>query len=110
MLLPNADKVLIDLRKIEDYVLNFEHFEGNHKARVFELVLGLTNNDAEYLIQEIKKAILIYDAMKQPESLFGEKYIVDFDLKFKNKVAVLRTAWIIEFSDRIPRLVTCYIK
>lgn len=55
MLLPNADQVIISQDKIIDYVLNFEHFEGKNKARVFASALGITKSNAEELINLIKK-------------------------------------------------------
>ncbi|MEN8217816.1 MAG: DUF6883 domain-containing protein [Pseudomonadota bacterium] len=36
MPLPNAENAFIDTRKLTDYCLNLEHFEGRHKARVFK--------------------------------------------------------------------------
>ena len=110
MLLPNADKVIISPEKITDYVLNFEHFEGKNKARVFASVLGLTKSNAADLINAIKEAVLITHAIKQSESEFGIKYTVDFDLAFNNNVARIKTAWIVENEDNIPGLITCYIK
>ncbi|HXL56198.1 MAG TPA: hypothetical protein VN958_08080 [Chitinophagaceae bacterium] len=110
MLLPNADKAIIKTEKITDYVLNFEHFEGKNKARVFASALDLKKENADYLINAIKEAILINNAIKQSASAFETKYVVDFELTFENKTARVRTAWIIENEDEIPRLTTCYIK
>lgn len=110
MLLPNADKAIIKTEKITGYVLNFEHFEGKNKARIFASVLGLKKENAAYLIDAIGEAVLINDAVKQSTSTFGTKYTVDFDLTFENKTATVRTGWIVENEDNIPRLITCYIK
>ena len=110
MILPNADKVIINPAKITDYVLNYEHFEGKHKAKVFESALGLNKGNASFLITEIKKAVLGEDAIKQSESVFGERWIVDFSLKFNDSEVLIRTAWIIDYKDNIPRFVTCYVK
>ena len=110
MLLPNTDKAIIKIEKITGYVLNFDHFEGRNKARVFASVLGLKKEYADYLIQAIREAIRVHDAVKQSESAFGTKYTVDFELTFANKTATIRTAWIVENEDRILRLITCYIK
>jgi len=108
MLLPNANRAIIKEEKITDYVLNFDHFEGKNKARVFSSVLGLKKQNAHYLINAIRDAILITDAVKQSESAFGIKYSVDFDLKFEKKIGRVRTAWLVE-NDNIPRLITCFI-
>lgn len=76
MILPNADKAIIKTEKITDYVLNFEHFEGKNKARVFASALGLRKENADYLIDFIHKAILTNDAVEQP-AMFGARYTVD---------------------------------
>ena len=55
MKLPNGDRADLGT-KIEDYVLNPRHWEGRHKARVFESVLGLTLANKEVLRQAIFSA------------------------------------------------------
>ena len=65
MLLPNANKAIIKEEKITEYVLNFDHFDGTTKARVFSSVLGLKKENADYLINDIRAALLINDAVKQ---------------------------------------------
>ncbi len=49
MRLPNAERAVVDIAKLRDYCLNFEHPRGRHKARVFAAALGLTTADAEML-------------------------------------------------------------
>jgi hypothetical protein len=44
MKLPNGERADLG-SKIEDYVLNPSHWEGRHKARVFESMLGITLSD-----------------------------------------------------------------
>jgi hypothetical protein len=65
---------------------------------------------SEELINLIKEAVLITDAIKQSESKYGAKYVVDFDASFNNRIATIRTAWIVENEDYIPRLITCFVK
>jgi len=36
MKVPNADRAVVDIRKLRDYCLNLLHDEGKHKARLFE--------------------------------------------------------------------------
>lgn len=109
MLLPYANKAIIKEEKITDYVLNFDHFEGKNKARVFSSVLGLKKENADYLINAIRVAILTNDAVRQSESAFGIKYSVEFDLLFEKKIARVRTGWLIENGNDVPRLITCFI-
>jgi hypothetical protein len=48
MKLPNGESAILDLRKIHDYCLSLVHPRGKHKARVFELVLGMTAEDSAH--------------------------------------------------------------
>lgn len=36
MKLPNAERAVVDVRKLRNYCLNAEHPRGQHKARVFK--------------------------------------------------------------------------
>ncbi|MCY7422402.1 MAG: hypothetical protein LH478_11745 [Chitinophagaceae bacterium] len=108
--LPNADRAIVNVEKITDYALNFEHFEGKNKARVFASVFGLTKLNAGDLIKAIREVILKTEAVKQSESAYGIKYAVDFEFTFNYKTGTIRTGWIVEKNDNIPRLITCYVK
>ena len=46
MKLPNANRAVVDVRKLRDYCLNAEHPRGRHKARLFKSTLALTSDDA----------------------------------------------------------------
>jgi hypothetical protein len=41
MKIPNADRAVVDIRKLRDYCLNPQHDEGKHKARLFAVALGM---------------------------------------------------------------------
>ncbi|BBO18644.1 adhesin/hemolysin precursor [Candidatus Brocadia pituitae] len=56
MKIPNADRAVLDIRKLRDYCLNLFHDEGKHKARLLEGALGITANDAE----QVRNFILYY--------------------------------------------------
>jgi hypothetical protein len=62
MKLPNAERAVIDIKKLRDYSLNPNHPEGKHKARVFMEKLGLKADDAERLRELIVEAILVEEA------------------------------------------------
>jgi len=49
MIIPNAESAEVDIRKLRDYCLNYNHDEDKHKARLFESLLGMTASDAEEL-------------------------------------------------------------
>ena len=46
MRLPNANRAVLDIRKIEDYCLSASDPRGRHKARVFREALELERGDA----------------------------------------------------------------
>jgi hypothetical protein len=49
MRLPNAEKAVVEIAKLQDYCLSTVHPEGRHKARVFYSVLGLGSWGAKEL-------------------------------------------------------------
>ena len=55
MKLPNGEHADLGT-KINEYVLNPRHWEGRHKARVFESVLGITLANQEVLRHAILSA------------------------------------------------------
>ncbi|MFL6211243.1 MAG: DUF6883 domain-containing protein [Pyrinomonadaceae bacterium] len=113
MKLPNADHAVIDIEKLRDYCLNPAHPEGKHKARVFLAALGIKAEDAERLSKLIREAILIEEATEQSSTPYGRRFIVDFQVKWEEKLVVtlvtIRTAWIIRNDEDFPRLTSCFI-
>ncbi len=63
MKIPNADKAVVDIRKLREYCLSMDHPRGKHKARVFRTVLGLTANDAEELQKTLLAIVQTHDAV-----------------------------------------------
>lgn len=102
MKIPNADYVVVNIRKLRDYCLNSLHDEGKHKARLFESALGITADDAEQLRNIILQIVKIHEAE------YGQRYTVDFLLEWKGKQARIRSGWIIEHNSNIPRMTSCY--
>lgn len=96
--------------KVEDYVLNPSHWEGRHKARVFESVLGITLSNRETL----RDAILTAAANSEEAEAIGDNghgivYTLRFTLTTAHGTAMILTVWIILHGEDFPRLVTCYI-
>ena len=110
MKLPNSHLAIIDITKLQDYSLNPEHESGGHKARVFRAALGLTLDDAEWLRAHMLRIAREGDATVGERSFFGQKYLIDAQLTFNHRSAIVRTAWIVENGTDFPRLVSCYVK
>ena len=61
MKIPNADRAVVDIRKLRDYCLNPRHRMGKHKARMFAAALSMTADDAEALRDILLKAMREYE-------------------------------------------------
>ena len=108
MKLPNGNRADLGT-KIEDYVLNPRHWEGRHKARVFESVLGITPANREVLRRAVLSAAENSDeAEPLGNNGHGEVYVLRFPLATQRRRATVLTVWIVRGED-FPRLITCYI-
>ncbi len=92
MKLPNAERAVVDIKKLREYSLNPEHEAGGHKARVFRAALALTVEHAEWLRSEVLRIAREGDARRGEPSPFGETYVIDAQLSFQGRNAVVRTA------------------
>lgn len=109
MKLPNAESAIIDIRKIRDYCLSAEHPRGRHKARVFELVLRITASDSEVLVAALKRAAIENEAAAGASDSYGDRYIIDFEMKSGDRTAAIRSCWIVLKAESAPRFITCYV-
>jgi hypothetical protein len=107
MFVPNAERAVVDIRKLRDYCLNLLHDEGKHKARLFAAV-GITANDAEALRDILLQVVKMHQAQLGRRDAYGQRYIIDFSLTWRGKQSTLRSGWIIEHGTDTPRLTTCY--
>lgn len=110
MKLLNADRAVVDLAKLLDYSLNSAHPEGKHKSRVFASSLGFTISDAGRLREMILSQVFQQEATQGRTDEHGVRYTVDFELQGLRDRATIRTAWIIDTGETVPRLVSCYVK
>lgn len=109
MKIPNADRAIVDIEKLRDYCLSETHPRGKHKARVFASALGLTLENAKELQESILSAVINEDSEFGENDAYGQRYILDFVMKYKNKEATIRSTWIIRRGEEIPRLTSCYV-
>lgn len=109
MRIPNAERAVVDIRKLQDYCLNPSHDEGKHKARVFTSALGLTASDAEALREILLDVVKTHEAQRGYQDAYGQRYTIDFLFEWHGQQAQIRSAWIVEHSDTTPRLTSCYV-
>ena len=108
MIIPNAERAVVDIRKLRDYCLSPTHAEGKHKARLFEAALGMVAEDAEALRQVLLAVVKTHDAQVGRRDAYGQRYLVDFMLAWHGKRAMIRSGWIVEHQAQTLRLTTCY--
>jgi hypothetical protein len=107
--LPNGDRAILDMRKIEDYCLNPSHPRGRHKARVFREALGLRRNDASWLRDALLEAARFGEAFPDGEDAWGTRWRLDATVRRQAKSVVVRTIWIVRPGESLPRFVTCWV-
>lgn len=110
MRLPNCHQAVVEIEKLCDYSLNPNHPVGKHKARVFRAALGITLRDADWLRERALEIALSDDATPGAASVFGDKYVIDSVLRYKELSAIVRFSWMVEFGTDFPRLTSCYVK
>ncbi|MYC77494.1 hypothetical protein F4X10_17155 [Candidatus Poribacteria bacterium] len=107
--LPQPERAIVHINKLTDYCLNPEHSSGKHKARVFKSTLNLGLEDAETL----RTALLdvVHQEMAKPtkRNAYGQKYVIDFEMRHLGRIAEVRTVWIVRDNENFPRFITCYI-
>jgi len=109
MKLPNPQNVFIDTNKLVGYSLDFNHADGQHKARVFKSALNITTDTLDILNAALWNAVQTYEATLDQSNLYGQKYIIDFPITHENKTAIIHSVWIVRYNEDFPRLVTCYV-
>ena len=104
--LHNAEKAVIDPRKLRGYALNLQHESGRHKAAFFAQ-MGYSAENWERLAQDIRQQHLTQEVEPGQPSSFGEKYTITALLQ--GPVGAPRwvtTVWIFRPGQDFAELVT----
>ena len=108
MKLPNANAAFIAREKIYDYLLNPGHPDNGGKAAFF-ISLGFDRQNWSALAAAFKELVRTSDVSARLETRHGSKYIVDGRVESTgSRSSAVRTIWIIDRGEDIPRLVTAY--
>ena len=108
MKLPNAERATVERAKIADYLLNAAHPDNGGKARFFG-DLGFIRTDPATLADALCAIAVAGDVARQADSPHGRKFVVDGAIQgTRGRSAVVRTIWIINTGQDVPRLVTAY--
>jgi filamentous hemagglutinin len=107
-ILRNAERAIVDERKVRDYLLNPLHARGGHKARMFAAALRYRRFDHARLIKHIKEGILTHEAVRVDAIRYGERFRVEMSIVGPAGSAVVRTLWIIRTGEDVRRLTSAY--
>ena len=110
----NVERSSIALRKLTDYVLSPTNEKGKHKARKIASVLGIMQEHAPLLQEQILKHLPDLEAKKGSADEFGERFAVLGPVTGPNgRTVEVKTAWIYDRREgkvsTVPRLTTAYI-
>jgi hypothetical protein len=108
-ILKNADRAVIDEDKFTHYVLNFTHPRGRDKARIFKATLGYEHRNYRRLIEQIRRAVGVHEAVFVRQDRYGDHYRVDLSLEGPRGKAQVRTGWIYDRGSHVPRLTTAFV-
>ena len=109
MKMPGGDAAIVDQQKLTGYCLNPEHPRGKHKARVFA-TLGFTADNADELRTALLRAAATADAQLAEADQFGQRYVVEFEVRGLRRVGFVRSMWIVRHGETVPRLTSCFVK
>lgn len=109
MKLPNAEKAVVDIRKLRHYCLDPSSPKGRNKARVFAAALGFTQRDAEFLRRALLGAARDQSCVPGEADDYGKRYTLDFILESPAASQRVRSGWIVLHGEDFPRLTTCFV-
>lgn len=72
-------------------------------------VLGITRKNAELLQSALRKAAVEEEAVQAHRDEFGQRYVVDFEMKVALGRGIVRSTWIVLTGEDLPRLTSCYV-
>jgi hypothetical protein len=106
--IPNADRAVIDPRKLHGYLLSRSHQVGRFKAAFF-LALGYLPEDWRRLEADLWGQLLPKDATAEEHTSYGQKYAIRATLVGPSgKSADVLSVWFVRRGEEFPRFVTAY--
>lgn len=105
--LSGFSEVVMEERKITEYLLNIHHPEGGTKAEFF-LQHGFDLENPEEFKEKLLEHLQQHSATSK-ETIFGTKYIVSGRIKSPDGNAfMLRAVWMKPINEKLVKFVTAY--
>jgi hypothetical protein len=104
----NADRAVIDPRKLHGYLLSRSHQVGRFKSAFF-LALGYLPDDWRRLEADLRSQHLAKDATAEERTSYGQKYTIRATLVGPSgNAADVLSVWFVRRGEDFPRFVTAY--
>ncbi len=108
MLIPNADRAVIEPAKLHDYLLSRTHPIGRFKAAFFQ-ALGYSSEDWRQLEADLRRQHLPEEATADEPTPYGRKYVIRATLVGPSGAsAALVSVWVVRAGEDFARFVTAY--
>ena len=105
--MPNAITASTTQNKLQGYLVNRNHPDGKHKARVINSVLGYHYQNWDILSDKIYNAIQTADVTKITPTSYGMRYDIPIRIDGeRGKSMILETVWQTDYCSNVPRLIT----
>lgn len=107
-----VNKLEIDIRKLTAYALKLNSPKGADKAIMFMKHLGYTENNYQFLLDQIYIKALEQEVMFHSSDEFGQRYNIDLEVRGIEigQQETVRIGWIIAPNSDTARLITIYIR
>jgi hypothetical protein len=110
MLMPNKENALVEEKKIRQYLLNLVHKQGGPKANFF-FGFGFSLDDIELFRLALTDHAITREVSDCTEDEFGVIYTLVCEFRTPDtRNPCIRTVWIVNKGEVLPRLVTAYPK
>ena len=83
---------------------------SNFSASVFATALGFTTENADDLRAALLIAAATAEAQPAASDRFGDRYMLEFEIKGPRGTGVVRSTWIVRRGESSPRLTSCFVK
>jgi hypothetical protein len=108
--LPDGGRADVPLSRLTGYLLNPEHDEGKHKARVFAAALGLHAPGADEFRTWLLGVAREGEAELGRSDKHGQRFVIRAKFLYKGREAMVRTAWIIRSGRDFPEFLTALVE
>jgi hypothetical protein len=105
---PNAERAVIAVEKLTEYLLNMSHKRGAAKARLL-LGVGYRPDAPRLLESDLRAQHLSLDVTRTSENAYGVVYEIEGPIKTPSgKTVRFCSIWQIEAGTDVPRFITMY--